>query len=286
MNKAAETLYISQPTLTKAIKELESELGFFIFLRSGRGVELTSDGRDFIIYAKQVYQQYEVLKDKFVFKGKRKTKFGVSAQHYSFAVKAFTDLVMQYDTADYEFAFRETTTREVINDVGNLRSEIGILFFCDYNSKIIEKDLRDNDLVFETLIDCKACVYLSDRHPLASKQKVTLKDLNPYPCVSFEQGESDSIFYAEEILAEKEYHRRITICDRGSALSMINELNAYILCSGIINEEINGSGYRMLRLAGEEGQAVMHIGYITKRNVHLSKTGEEYINLIKRSLVS
>ena len=284
MNKAAECLFISQPTLTKAIKELESEIGFSIFIRSGRGVELTADGRDFIIYAKQVCQQYDVLKDKFGTKGNRRKKFGISTQHYSFALKAFTGLVLKYDTADYDFAFRETTTRDVIDDVGNLKSEIGILFFSDYNSKVIEKDLRDNDLVFTPLIECKACVYLSKNHPLAVKSSVDFEELLPYPCISFEQRESDPIYYSEEILAEKDYHRKITINDRGSALGMINELNAYILCSGIINDDINGTGYKMLRLGGEEGDAVMHIGFVTKRNILLSKIGEEYIELLKENI--
>ena len=265
INKAAETLFISQPTLTKAVKELESELGFSIFLRSGKGVELTSEGRDFLTYAKQVCQQYEILKESFGNKGSRKKKFGISAQHYSFAVKAFTQLVENYDTSEYEFAFRETTTRDIIEDVSSLKSEIGILFYCDYNGKVIEKILRDNGLEFTQLIDCRACVYLSDKHPLASRDEVSFEELLSFPCVSFEQNDVDPMSYAEEILAEKDYHRKILITDRGSALNIINELNAYIICSGIINEEMNGSNYKMLQLIGKEGDAVMHIGYITKK---------------------
>lgn len=284
INKAAESLYISQPSLTKAMKELESELGFSIFIRSGKGVELTGDGRDFLIYAKQVCQQYDVLIDRFGTKNNRRKKFGVSTQHYSFAVKAFTELVMKYDTADYEFAFRETTTKDVIDDVGTLKSEIGILFFSDYNFKVIEKDLRNNDLIFTPLIECSACVYLSENHPLAPKDTVSFEELAPYPCIAFEQRDADSIYYAEEILAEKDYHRKITISDRGSALGLINQLDAYTLCSGIIDDDINGSQYKMLRLKGEEVDAVMHIGFVTKRNIHLSPIGEEYIELLKENL--
>ena len=284
INKAAETLFISQPTLTKAIKELESELGFSIFLRSGKGVELTSEGRDFITYAKQVCQQYEILKDAFGNKGNRKKNFGISAQHYSFAVKAFTQLVENYDTSEYEFAFRETTTRDIIEDVSSFKSEIGILFYCDYNGKVIEKILRDNGLEFTQLIDCKACVYLSDRHPLATRTEVGFEELLSFPCVSFEQKDVDPMYYAEEILAEKDYHRKIFITDRGSALNIINELNAYIICSGIINEEMNGSNYKMLQLRGKEGDAVMHIGYITKKNMRLSTIGCEYIEMLRKNI--
>ncbi len=281
MNKAAEKLFISQPTLTKSIKELETELGFPVFLRSGRGVELTLDGRDFIIYAKQVLQQYEILKDKFDTKSSRKKKFGISTQHYSFAIRAFTDLVKEYDTSEFEFAFRETNTKDVIDDVGNMKSEIGILFISDYNNRIIEKELRNNDLHFTNLIDCKACVYLSSNHPLANKKEITFEDLKPYPCISFEQRDSDSIFYAEEILAEKDYSRKIKVNDRGSALGIMKELNAYTLCSGIISDEINGKQFKMLPYKGDEENDLMHIGYVTKKNVPLSPIGEEYISQIK-----
>ena len=136
MNKAAENLFISQPTLTKSIKELENEIGFTVFARSGKGVTLTPEGREFIIYAKQVSQQYDILKDRFGKKGDRKKKFGISTQHYSFAVKAFTEFVKDFDIEKYDFAFRETTTRDVINDVGSLKSDIGILFISDYTGNV------------------------------------------------------------------------------------------------------------------------------------------------------
>lgn len=284
MNRAAESLFITQPTLTKAIKELESELGFSIFVRSGKGMQLTHEGREFIIYAKQVSQQYEILNDRFIGSAERKRKFGISTQHYSFAIKAFTEFVKDFDLAKYEFAFRETMTRDVIDDVGSMKSDIGILFISEYNRKVIEKKLRDNDLHFTPLIDCKACVYITKTHPLADAEELTMEDLVPYPCLTFEQGDGDPIYYAEEILAEKDYPRRIKVNDRGSGLNLMNELNGYTLCSGIICDDVNGQQYKMIRFKGDGDDAVMHIGYITKNNIELGSLAEGYIAEVKKIL--
>lgn len=284
MNRAAETLYITQPSLTKAIKELENELGFSIFVRSGKGMLLTPEGREFIIYAKQVSQQYEILKDRFIGSAERKRRFGISTQHYSFAIKAFTEFVKDFDLAKYEFAFRETMTRDVIDDVGSMKSDIGILFISEYNRKVIEKKLRDNDLHFTPLIDCKACVYITKSHPLADREEITMEDLVPYPCLTFEQGDGDPIYYAEEILAEKDYPRRIKVIDRGTGLNLMNELNGYTLCSGIICDDVNGQQYKMIRFKGDGDDAVMHIGYITKNNIELGSLAEGYIAEVKKIL--
>ena len=284
MNRAAETLYITQPSLTKAIKELENELGFSIFVRSGKGMLLTPEGREFIIYAKQVSQQYEILKDRFIGSAERKRRFGISTQHYSFAIKAFTEFVKDFDLAKYEFAFRETMTRDVIDDVGSMKSDIGILFISEYNRKVIEKKLRDNDLHFTPLIDCKACVYITKSHPLADREEITMEDLVPYPCLTFEQGDGDPIYYTEEILAEKDYPRRIKVIDRGTGLNLMNELNGYTLCSGIICDDVNGQQYKMIRFKGDGDDAVMHIGYITKNNIELGSLTEGYIAEVKTIL--
>ena len=284
MNRAAEDLFITQPTLTKAIKELENELGISLFVRSGKGMTLTPDGRDFIVYAKQISQQYDILKDHFGNAGERKRKFGISTQHYSFAVKAFAELIKDFDLKKYEFVFRETTTRDVIDDVGSMKSDIGILFISEYNRKVIEKKLRDNDLRFVHLIDCKACVYIAKDHPLADYEELTMEDLAPYPCLAFEQGEGDPIYYSEEILAEKDYPRRIKVCDRASGLNLMTELNGYTLCSGIILDDINGQQYKMIRFRGDDDDAVMHIGYIIKNNIEITSLTDGYIQEVKKIL--
>ena len=286
MNKAAEALYIAQPSLTSAIRELERDAGIIIFSRTRKGVVPTKEGEEFLVYARQVYQQYELLQQKYGEKGNVKRKFGVSTQHYSFAVKAFVETVKKFDTRTYEFAIRETKTYDVIQDVGSLRSEIGILYLSDFNRKIIERMFRDNGVEFHHLIECNAYVYLWKNHPLANEKSIRFEQLEDYPCLSFEQGEKGSFYFAEEILSTNEYARTIKACDRATMLNLMVGLNGYTLCSGIICNELNGSDYVVVPFESDEENknSIMEIGYITKQHSILSEIGEIYISEVKNYL--
>ena len=286
INRAAEKLYVSQPSLTSAIKELEKELGIVLFNRTARGVTLTAEGADFLPYARQVYGQYLNLLEKYGKGGSRRQKFGVSCQHYSFAVKAFVEMAKGYDMAKYEFAIRETRTLDVINDVARLQSEIGILYLSDFNRKAILKLLSSSGLSFHHLINCNAYVYLWKGHPLAGRKSISLQDLEPYPCLSFEQGDSSSFYFAEEILSTNEYPRSIKTNDRATNLNLMTGLNGYTLCSGIICEELNGPDYIAIPYEpdGNNPNSVMDLGYIVKNNAILSEPGQRYLSEIKRYL--
>ncbi|MDP4118106.1 MAG: LysR family transcriptional regulator [Bacillota bacterium] len=286
LNKAAEILYVAQPSLTSVIKEVEKEIGITIFNRSGKGVTLTGDGAEFLLYARQVYSQYDVLLEKFGKSGNLKRKFGVSTQHYSFVVKAFVEMVKSYDTTKYEFAIRETKTRNVIEDVSTLKSEIGILYLSDFNRKVITKLLTTHNLEFYKLIDCKAYVYLWKDHPLAKEKSIHFSQLDEYPCLSFEQGDNSSFYFAEEILSTNEYPRMIKACDRATMLNLMVGLNGYTLCSGIICEELNGTDFIAVPFDADDlnPNSLMEIGYIVKKNTLLSHMGSIYIDEIKKYL--
>lgn len=283
MNRAAEKLYITQPSLTSSIKSLEAEIGINIFLRTGRGMSVTPEGTDFLQYARQVYQQYEILEQRYSDKANIKRKFGVSTQHYSFAVQAFVETVKQFGTLQFEFALRETKTIEVISDVGTLKSEVGIIFLSDYNRRAIQKMMREYHLKFYRLIDCNAYVYLYKEHPLAKESSISLKQLEDYPCLSFEQGDQSSIYFAEEILSDKEYPRTIKTNDRATMLNLMRGLDGYTLCSGIICENLNGSDYITVPFKEDENNrnAVMSIGYILKEGALPSEIAEVYIEQLK-----
>lgn len=287
MNKASEQLYVSQPSLTNAIKELEKELGVTLLYRSGRGVTLTNDGVEFLLYAKQLYSQYEAVLEKYGMSGAHKKKFGVSTQHYSFAVKAFVDMAKEFDMSRYEFAVRETRTAEVIRDVSTMKSEIGILYLCDFNRKSMEKLLKSAGLEFHHLIECQAYVYLWKKHPLAKEKTIRFEQLNRYPCLSFEQGENSSFYFAEEILSTNEYSQVIKANDRATMLNLMVGLNGYTLCSGIICEELNGSDYIAVPFQedAQNPNSVMEIGYVVRKNTILSKMGELYVDKLKKYLL-
>ena len=285
-NKAAEILYVAQPSLTSSIKELERELGISIFHRSGRGVTLTNDGVEFVLYARQLYQQYESILQKYGKMGTLKKKFGISTQHYSFAVKSFVEMVKKFNTAEYEFAIRETKTRDIIEDVSTGKSEIGIIYLSNFNRMAIKKLLHTKDLEFHELTACEAYVYLWKGHPLAKCESIRFEQLNEYPCLSFEQGDNSSFYFAEEILSTNEYARTIKASDRATMLNLMIGLNGYTLCSGIICEELNGSEYIAVPFKYEDSDITdkMEIGYITKKNMPLSRMGELYIDEIKQYL--
>ena len=286
MNRAAERLYITQPSLTSAIKELERELGITVFHRNGRGVTLTNDGAEFLLYAREIYSQYEAVMQKYSDDEGLKQKFGISMQHYSFAVKAFVNLVNKYDLAEYDFAIRETKTKEVISDVASLKSEIGIIYQSDFNRNAITKILRQNSLQFHELVDCDAFVYLWSGHPLADRDSVNFQDLSDYPNLTFEQGDDSTLYYAEEIFSENNYSRCIRVNDRATMLNLMVGLNGFTLCSGIICEELNGTDYLAVPYQEDKDNqnAKMEIGYIQPKNTELDELGETFLREMKAYL--
>ena len=285
-NKASEVLYISQPSLTGSIKELEKELGITIFYRSGKGVTLTNEGVEFLAYAREIYGQFENVLERYGENGNRKKMFSVSTQHYTFAVKSFVELVKKLDTSEFEFAIREEQTQKVIDDVINMNSEIGILYLSSFNMPVIGKLLRQNHLEFHELISCEAYVYLWKGHPLANKERISFDELKDYPCLSFAQGGNGSMYFAEEILASYPYPRMIRATDRATMLNLMVGLNGYTLCSGVICEELNGSDFTSVPFAPDDNHPgeTMTVGYITKKNLLLSKVGKIYIEELKRTL--
>lgn len=278
MNKAAAELFVSQPTLTNAIQELEAEIGQIIFQRSNRGAVPTAAGQRFLGDARSILNQYQTLKDKYTGAGPRRS-FAVSTQHFSFAVKCFVAMVKTLDPASYKLAIRETRTLDVIRDVGSGISNLGILYLSEFNRKYIVKLLEENNLDFTPITKCQACVYLHKDHPLADRASLSLEDLAPYPCLSFDQG-ADSLFYlAEEILSDNEFERSIKVSDRSTVLNLMIGLNGYTLCPGVVCEELNGDVCRVIpyKENADNPNRRMEIGYLTKKSALLSDAGAEYI---------
>ena len=278
MNEAAKSLYMSQHSLSETIKELETEIGLDIFLRSNRGIQITPEGEEFLGYARQVIDQYGLLQTKYIEK-QTKDRFSVSMQHYTFAVKAFVETVKEMGIGRYEYAAHETTTMDVIENVKNFKSEIGVLYLNDFNEKVMTKIIRENGLEFIDLFTCDTFVYLWVEHPLAGKESISMEELEEYPCLSFDQGKNHSLFLAEEMKSTYEYKRLIKANDRATLLNFMVGLNAYTLCSGIICEELNGSDYVAIPLKESEK---MRIGYVIRKGQKVSKIGQVYIGELKK----
>lgn len=232
------------------------------------------------------FGQYEDILERYGKGSSHRKRFGVSTQHYSFAVKAFVDMAKQFDMSQYEFAIRETRTAEVISDVSTMKSEIGVLYLCDLNRRSMEKLLRSAGLEFHHLIECQAYVYLWKGHPLAKERSIRFEQLRDYPCLSFEQGDDSAFYLAEEILSTNEYARVIRASDRATMLNLMVGLGGYTLCSGIICEELNGSDYLAVPFeADEQNQnSTMEIGYVVRKHTMPSRIGGLYVEELKKCL--
>lgn len=279
LNDAAKVLFISQPSLSSAIRSLEKEIGFDIFIRSKNGITVTTKGMEFIGYAKSVMEQYELLDAKYISQTDMKKTFSVSMQHYTFAVNAFVELVKQYGMDEYEFEVHETKTHEVIEDVRNHKSEIGILYLNDFNRNVLYKLFAEYELQFQPLLECGVYVYMWKGHPLAERDEIAFEELDEYPCLGFAQGEHNSFYFAEEVLSTYQYKRFIRANDRATLLNLMVGLNGFTLCSGIICEDLNGKDYCAVKLKSDER---MTIGYISRRDAAISAIGQKYLEEIAK----
>lgn len=281
ITEAANRLYISQPSLTNAIHELEKEMNIVIFNRTNKGITLSKEGDDFLGYARQVLEQAAILEDKYKGGSGGKKQFCVSTQHYSFAVNAFVDLIKQYGQEEYDFSLRETQTYEIIEDVARMRSEIGILFLNDFNEAVIGKMLKLHDLEFHSLFVARPHVFISRKHPLAENKVIRNEELEAYPYLSFEQGEHNSFYFSEEIFSTFERKKNIRVRDRATLFNLLIGLNGYTVCSGVIDENLNGKDIIAVPLADESD---MRIGYITHRKGMLSRLGSTYLEALNKYL--
>ena len=283
ITEAAKKLYISQPSLTNAIHELEKEMNITIFNRTNKGISISKEGEDFLGYARQVLEQAAILEDKYKGGSGGKKQFCVSTQHYSFAVNAFVDLIKEYGQDEYDFSLRETQTYEIIEDVARMRSEIGILFLNDFNETVLGKILKSHELEFHPLFVARPHVFISRKHPLAGNAVITNEELEQYPYLSFEQGEHNSFYFSEEIFSAVERKKNIRVRDRATLFNLLIGLNGYTVCSGVIDKKLNGKDIIAVPLADE---SQMRVGYITHKKGMMSRLAATYLEALKKYVES
>jgi DNA-binding transcriptional LysR family regulator len=278
ISEAAKQLFITQPSLSNAVKELEQEYGITIFNRNPKGISLSLDGSEFLSYARQVLEQADLLEQHYLKKTPAKRICSISTQHYAFAVNAFVNLVERQDNDEYEFTLRETRTFEIIEDVKNFRSELGIVYLNDFNEKVLEKLFKDSGLIFHPLFEASPHVFISSSHPLSGRLYVTMEDLMPYPFLAFEQGENNSFYFSEEILSTVPRKKIIYVSDRATLFNLLIGLNGYTICSGILNSNLNGDNIIAVPLVTSEH---MRIGWIENPKIPLSIFAQNYLEELK-----
>ena len=279
ITEAARRLFVSQPSITTSIRELERDLGIDIFERTNKGMRLSKDGETFLGYARQVLEQVDLMESHYRQDAAPSPRFAVSCQHYSFAVEAFVDVIRTFNAERYDFTLREEQTHEIIEDVAHLRSELGVLYLSSRNREVIGKMLRANELEFQPLFRAEPHVFICAAHPLAGRASVTLDDLDDYPYLSFEQGEFNSFYFSEEILSTLDRRKNIRVRDRATLFNLVIGLNGYTVCSGVISHELNGENIIAMPLDVDD---YMEIGLVTRKNTRLSRYGVAYVEAIRR----
>lgn len=281
ITEASRRLFVSQPSITASIRDLENEMGVHIFERTNKGVIVSEEGETFLGYARQVLDQADLLEGKYKGTSEQVPHFSVSCQHYSFAVNAFVDVIREFDAVRYDFTLREEQTHEIIEDVAHMKSELGILYLSEHNREVIERMLAANELVFEGLFCAAPHVFVCADHPLADHASVTLEDLEDYPFLSYEQGSYNSFYYSEELTSTFERRKNIRVRDRATLFNLVMGLNGYTVCSGVISHELNGPGIISIPLDVDE---YMEIGIITRKNTTLTRYGQAYIDAIRQHI--
>ena len=280
MREAAGRLFISQPALSASVRELEEELGILIFERSNKGITLTETGREFVTYAKKAVSQYEILEDKYLSKDKEKERFSVSTQHYTFAIHAFTEVIRKADPDKYLFSIHETKTNEVLEQVRDMKSEVGVISYSEDNEKIMKKIFKEYQLEFVPLMKRDTYAYVWENHELAGREKISLEELKQYPCVSFDQNDDSSFYLNEEAMGNYEFEKMIKSDDRATSMEVIADLGGYAIGSGMLAEkDATLKGLVPIKLEEDDP---LTIGYIVRKGCNLSKYGQWYTEELQK----
>ena len=275
MREASTRLFVSQPALSAGIRDLEDELGILIFERTNKGVSLTDEGREFLTYAKKAVGQYEILEDRYLSKDSDKEQFSVSTQHYNFAIRAFTDVIKRLKPAKYVFSIHETKTKDVLDDVGTMKSEVGIVSFSGSNEAVIRKIFRDYQLEFTPLMKRDTYVYVWKDHELAGRKEISIEEMKDYPCIAFDQTSDSNFYLMEEALADYSFDKLIKSDDRATTLEIIARLGGYSVGCGMLSQEDAVlQGLVAIKMKEEDP---LTIGYITRKGSALSLYGSTYI---------
>lgn len=281
ISKAASALYVTQPTISKAVKELESSLNIQIFNRNNKGVEFTKEGKELLFYAKMLLEQTESMINYFNKQDSfGKINFTISSQHYGFAVEALVNLLEEFSKEKYRLTIREGKTTDVIEEVVAGRSILGILAVTDTNKEYFEKYFYSKSLEFILLSTTKQHVFLRREHPLSGSDSLTLEELKSYPCLTYQEDDMP-LYFAEKAVNVDEVEKVVYLNDRGVMNNLLSKTDGYNLGTGCITKGYTDANIMSLPL--REGKRV-DIGLIKRKDTFLPEEIERYVEYLKKSL--
>lgn len=274
---ASRVLSISQPSLSEAVSVVERELGFSVFTRGNTGATPTKEGLEFLGRARRVVQQMDNLERRYGGNQPEGIRFAVSSHHFTFVERAFLDVMQQVDAGRYDLMLNETQTQQIIEDVANCESDMGVMYLSRSNEGAVGRLLERNKLEFFELFEAVPHVFVRCGHPLALCESVSLEDLLPYPQLSFVQGSYESAAFSEEPLWAPSA-KTVKVSDRGFATSFMLHSDAYTITSGIYPEFLQRGAIAAVPIRSGER---MHIGYVLPRGLGLSPLGELFVVAMK-----
>lgn len=280
MNKAAQSLFVSQSALSSAISEVEKELGLTIFHRSNRGIALTEDGRELVAQIAPIVEQSRRLSRYY---GRRKAgdraRLSIASQRYPFCAKAFVEVLHRMEEQPLQAALKEMDMPAVIQDVASGGSGLGVIFVSDLTERAIRRSLEEKDLVFEPLVTLRPHVFLRRGHPLAGETSVTVEQLRPYPHAVFTQSDSD-LNFAEEAVAGTgvDFARMIYVCDRATIYNVMAHTDCVSTGSGILPEGYADEGLAAIPLG--DGRD-MRLGVIRRRGHPLTEPEQSFVERLR-----
>ena len=239
-SRAAQKLYVSQPSISNLVNALEEELGITIFTRSSTGIAITNEGRELLKLSNRLLRDADYISEYFHSdtEGPKPTFF-VSSQHYDFVVGAFEEFVDGLDAERYTLGLNQTQTAAVIEDVRKQYSDLGVIFLSDVNRRHMMKVLEDNNLEFHAVTQAAPHAFLSVTHPLAKRESVTPEELMDYPCIVYEQNADSPGFFSEEMMLPNFYPRKVVyISDLYVSTALMRSCNAYDIGTGVISPRL------------------------------------------------
>ena len=278
ISEAARRCFVTQPTLTEAVRLLEEELRIAVFTRSPKGVSVTREGEEFLASARQILDDAARISEKYTGKAVRRPQFAVSCQHFAFAAEAFMEVVKANGAESYDFTLRETVTSEIIDDVARHRSEIGILYLSSRNEKTLRKILKKEELQFEELYTAQPHVFVGKGHPLARRRSIRPAELDAYPYLTYEQGVENALYFAEEVMPAIDRRKNIRVRDRATMTNLLLGLNGFTVASGAHAKAYNPA----IVSVPLELDDKIRVGIVSRAGIPFSPAAAAFVAAVRR----
>ncbi|MBP2623148.1 LysR family transcriptional regulator [Streptococcus oricebi] len=270
--EAAEKMYVSQPSLSISVRDLEKELGFKIFRRTSSGTFLTRKGMEFYEKAHELVKGFDIFQNQYANPEEERDEFSIASQHYDFLPPLITAFSKKYPN-DKNFRIFESTTVQILDEVAQGHSEIGIIYLNEQNRKGVMQRINKLGLEVVELIPFKTHIYLRKNHPLVQKEQVTLEDLVGLPTVRFTQEKDEYLYYSENFVDTKDSCQIFNVTDRATLNGILERTDAYATGSGFLDSN-SVHGITVIKLDDHRDNRMV---YVKREDVDLSSVGQAFV---------